>query len=156
MAAQRSPSPLTSLDPSSSLAGSSPIRSIPRHGNNDNDQGNHLDAEDDATDGSNDPPNRHSSRDPTYDPDSPRRTSTGTPLRNKPYAQRTISEDSASRLNDHAHEPAKCILTHFEAPSGLTVERPHMIPNATRGQKVSRFIPICQWSPNTPSTVERV
>ncbi|KIM71739.1 hypothetical protein PILCRDRAFT_16776 [Piloderma croceum F 1598] len=65
MAAQRSPSPLTSLDLSSSLAGSSPIRSIPCHGNNDNDQGNHLDAEDDATDGSNDPPNRHSSRGPT-------------------------------------------------------------------------------------------
>ena len=156
MAAQRSPSPLTSLDLSSSLAGSSPIRPIPHHNNNDNDQGNHLDAEDDATDGSIDPPNQHSSCDPMYDPDSLRHMSTGTPLRNKAYAQRTISEDSASRLNDHAHEPAKCILTHFEAPLGLTVERPHMIPNATRGQKVSRFIPICQWSPNTPSTVERV
>jgi hypothetical protein len=156
MTAQRSSSPLTSLGPSSPLAG--PIRPTTHLSNNNFIEDNHLDGDNSDEDViCSDLPNRHSSRDPTYDPESPRCTSTGTPLRNKPYGQRTISEDSASRLLNHAYKPAKCILTGFEAPSGLTVERPHMIPKATRGRKVCQLIIVFQWSvANTRSIVEGV
>ena len=81
------------------------------------------------------------SRDPTYQPQSPVAfTPTLTPLKNKPFALRSISASSASNLIHSGHKPNVCILTRDTKHMGSTITRPHMIPQATKPKDVSRLV----------------
>jgi hypothetical protein len=79
------------------------------------------------------------SRDPTYQPQSQVAfTPTLTPLKNKPFAHRSISASSASNLMTNGHKPNVCILTRQGKNTGIPITRPHMIPQATKPKDVSR------------------
>jgi hypothetical protein len=81
------------------------------------------------------------SRDPTYPPESQVAfTPTLTPLKNKPFAHRSISASSASNLIHSGHKPNVCILTRETKHMGSTITRPHMIPQATKPKDVSWLI----------------
>jgi hypothetical protein len=79
------------------------------------------------------------SRDPTYQPQTQVAfTPTLTPLKNKPFANRSISASSASNLIQNGHKPNVCILTRETKHMGSTITRPHMIPQATKPKDVNR------------------
>ena len=81
------------------------------------------------------------SRDPTYQPQTQVAfTPTLTPLKNKPFAHRSISASSASNLIQSGHKPNVCILTRETNDMGSTITRPHMIPQATKSKDVSRLV----------------
>jgi hypothetical protein len=81
------------------------------------------------------------SRDSTYQPESQVAfTSTLTPLRNKPFANRNISASSSSNLNLNGYKPNVCIITRETKDMGSTITRPHMIPQATKPADVRRLI----------------
>jgi hypothetical protein len=61
-----------------------------------------------------------------------------TPLKNKPFALRSISASSASNLIQNGHKPNVCILTRETKHMGSTITRPHMIPQATKPKDVNR------------------
>lgn len=77
--------------------------------------------------------------DPSYHPQSNVAfTTTSTPLKNKPFAHRSISTSSATNLVNHGHKPNVCILTRQAKNTGIPITRPHMIPQATKPKDVSR------------------
>lgn len=78
--------------------------------------------------------------DPTYQPQSRVAfTPTLTPLKNKPFANRSISAESASNLLQSGYKPNVCILTRETKEMGSTITRPHMIRQATKPKDVSRL-----------------
>jgi hypothetical protein len=99
--------------------------------------------EDGVLDGGSDeyesPPNQSS--DPAYLPgESPSHiqpflTTTGTPLRNRPIGQRSLSSASRATLAENAHNSKICMLTHKGSWGGV-IQKAHMIAQATRGSKV--------------------
>jgi hypothetical protein len=81
------------------------------------------------------------SHDPTYQPESQVAfTLTLTPLKNKPFANRSISASSASNLYLSGYKPNVCILTRETKDMGSTITRPHMIPQATKPKDVRMLI----------------
>jgi hypothetical protein len=79
------------------------------------------------------------SRDPTYQPEFQiALTPTLTPLKNKPFANRSISTSSTSNLMKNGHKPNVCIVTRQDKNTGIPITRPHMIPQATKLKDVSR------------------
>jgi hypothetical protein len=80
------------------------------------------------------------SHDPTYQTQTQVAfTPTLTPLKNKPFTHRSISASSASNLIQSGHQPYVCILTQTK-DMGSPITRPHMIPQATKPEDVSRLI----------------
>lgn len=57
-------------------------------------------------------------------------TSTMTPLKNKPHGSKHMTSSSIKILQDNAHAPGVCILTRATPPTGLIVQKSHMVPQA--------------------------
>ena len=77
-------------------------------------------------------------RDPPYQPPTQVTfTTTWMPLKNKPFTNRSISTSSASNLLQNGYRPYVCILSHERQNMGCIIEKAHMIPQATKPNKVS-------------------
>ncbi|KZP12766.1 hypothetical protein FIBSPDRAFT_149755 [Athelia psychrophila] len=76
-------------------------------------------------------------RDSTYkDNDKVQTTSRGTPLKNKPFGNRSVSTASSSRLETNSFNPNICILTGDTGATGSDIEKAHIVPQATKGDEV--------------------